>query len=423
MYNPLHQAPIREGRIRHDMRDDDKTRQQLVDQLRELRQRVATLEGVECQRRQTEKELRASEARYRALAESTPDIIYILSRQGRLLYANQAASQCIGRPVATTSWASSSPICFRRKWPRPTRKKSSGSSPPARSWKKTEMFHFGPQEVWLRIHLLPLREESGQTTSVMGVCHNITDRKRAEEAVQQAEVTERRQAEEALRQSERRFRNYFQQGLIGMSVTSVDKRWLEVNDRLCEMLGYCREELLRTTWEAVTHPDDIEENRQMFQTLLAGEIEHFTLNKRFLHKGGSVVHTAIHTRAFRRNDGTVNHIVTLIEDITARKQAEEALVRQYRTLRHLLQSSDHERQLIAYEIHDGLAQQLAAAIMQFQVFKHLKDSSPKEAAKAFEAATTMLQQGHFETRRLITGVGPASRSSMNRASWKPSPTW
>ena len=71
-----------------------------------------------------------------------------------------------------------------------------------------------------------------------------------------------------------------------------------------------------------------------------------------------------------------------------------------------MHSSDHERQLIAYEIHDGLAQQLAGAIMQIQAFAHLKDKHPKEAAKAFEAGLTMLQQGHFEARRLIAGVRP-----------------
>jgi signal transduction histidine kinase len=84
----------------------------------------------------------------------------------------------------------------------------------------------------------------------------------------------------------------------------------------------------------------------------------------------------------------------------------EALHKQYRTLRHLLQSSDHERQTIAYEIHDGLAQYLAGAIMQFQTFDHLKDKKPKLAAKAYDAGTTMLQQGHADARRLIAGVRP-----------------
>lgn len=72
----------------------------------------------------------------------------------------------------------------------------------------------------------------------------------------------------------------------------------------------------------------------------------------------------------------------------------------------MLRASDHERQLIAYDIHDGLAQQLAGAIMQFQTYGHLKRTRPKEAAKAFDAGTTMLHQGHSEARRLISGVRP-----------------
>ena len=98
--------------------------------------------------------------------------------------------------------------------------------------------------------------------------------------------------------------------------------------------------------------------------------------------------------------------MVLIEDITERKRAEEALTKEHRNLKHLLQASDHERQLIAYEIHDGLAQQLAGAIMQFQAFDHLKEKNPKEAANAYHAGLTMLQQGHFEARRLIAGVRP-----------------
>ena len=89
-----------------------------------------------------------------------------------------------------------------------------------------------------------------------------------------------------------------------------------------------------------------------------------------------------------------------------RKRAEETLAREHQTLKHLLQSSDHERQTIAYEIHDGLAQELAGAIMQFQVFDHAKDTKPRDAANAFHAGMTMLQQSHLEARRLISGVRP-----------------
>jgi PAS domain S-box-containing protein len=89
-----------------------------------------------------------------------------------------------------------------------------------------------------------------------------------------------------------------------------------------------------------------------------------------------------------------------------RLQAEQALEREQKTLKHLLRSSDHERQTIAYEIHDGLAQYLAGALMQFEVYDQSKATRPKQAAEAFQAGMTMLRQGHFEARRLISGVRP-----------------
>jgi signal transduction histidine kinase len=99
-------------------------------------------------------------------------------------------------------------------------------------------------------------------------------------------------------------------------------------------------------------------------------------------------------------------VLGLFRDITERKQAQAALERERQTLKHLLQSSEHERQLIAYEIHDGLAQYLAGSLMQFEVYKHFKDTKPEEAARAYEAGMTMLRQGHADARRLIGGVRP-----------------
>ncbi len=87
-------------------------------------------------------------------------------------------------------------------------------------------------------------------------------------------------------------------------------------------------------------------------------------------------------------------------------QGEAALRKELRMLKQLLDASDHERQIIAFEIHDGLAQQLAGAIMQLQTFARLKETDPQGAAEAFDAGMTMLRQGHLEARRLIGGVRP-----------------
>jgi signal transduction histidine kinase len=127
-------------------------------------------------------------------------------------------------------------------------------------------------------------------------------------------------------------------------------------------------------------------------------------NVPMLRKDGSVFFADI--MGNRLTYGGRPCLLGLFRNITERRQAQETLKKERCALRRLLQSSDHERQLIAYEIHDELAQQLTGTMMQFQTYDHWKDKSPKQAAKAYDAGMTMLRQGHFEARRLIAGVRP-----------------
>jgi PAS domain S-box-containing protein len=108
----------------------------------------------------------------------------------------------------------------------------------------------------------------------------------------------------------------------------------------------------------------------------------------------------------RDTQGRPNGIVAVIRDVTERKQAQEALRRERENLWYLLRSSDHERQLIAYEIHDGAAQQVAGALMYLQAYEHWRDQDADRAKEAFESALASLRRGHFEIRRLIGGLRP-----------------
>ena len=93
-------------------------------------------------------------------------------------------------------------------------------------------------------------------------------------------------------------------------------------------------------------------------------------------------------------------------EVQHRRRTEEALRIGRETLKHLLRASDHDRQLIAYDVHDGLAQHLAAAIMQFQAFAASKDREPHRAETAYATGFEMIRQAHAEARRLISGVRP-----------------
>ena len=139
------------------------------------------------------------------------------------------------------------------------------------------------------------------------------------------DITARKRAEDALRASERRFRSYFDLGLVGMATTTPAKGVIEVNDELCKILGYGRDELLTKTWAEMTHPDDLGADVANFDRVLTGEIDGYSMDKRWIRKDGRIVDSVISVKCIRREDGSVDHFVALVHDITARKRAEEAL--------------------------------------------------------------------------------------------------
>jgi PAS domain S-box-containing protein len=156
------------------------------------------------------------------------------------------------------------------------------------------------------------------------------------------EIQSRRESRkkiEALRDSEARFRATFENAAVGIARVAPDGRWLEVNQRLCEIVGYAREELMTKTFGDITHPDDLESDWNQARRLLAGEIENYSMEKRYYHKDGSVVWVNMTVSLARKADGSPDYFVSVVEDISARKRAEEALreseQRFARFMRHL----------------------------------------------------------------------------------------
>ncbi len=354
--------------------------------------RIAAVISDITEQKQAEEALRQSEERYRTLVEASPDAVLMTDLEGHITFASQRAAELhgcegvdelIGRnPLEVIAPEDHSKFLADL---RQILKRGISRNVEYTFVRKDGTRYPGEASG------VVVKDKAGKPMALMALVRDITERKAAEEA---------------LRASEERFRSYFVQGLMGMAVTRPDKQWQEVNDRLCEILGYSRQQLLRMKWTDATHPDDREAGSLLFGRMIAGEIDHYTYEKRFLRKSGEVVYAHVFIRCFRRKDGTVDHILALVEDITGRKAAEESLRHEHRTLKHMLRASDHERRMIAYDIHDGLAQQLAGAIMQFEVFDHLKEAKPKQASDAYHAAMTMLRQGHSDARRLISGVRP-----------------
>jgi PAS domain S-box-containing protein len=155
------------------------------------------------------------------------------------------------------------------------------------------------------------------------------------------DISRRKAADAALKSSEERFRRYFELGLVGMAITSPAKGCVEVNDELCRILGYERSELLRMNWAQLTYPDDLAADNVQFDRVLAGEIDGYTLDKRWIRNDGRVIHTIMAARCVRGGDGRVEYFVGLVQDITQRKRAEEKLAESERRFRLLVESIPH----------------------------------------------------------------------------------
>lgn len=142
-----------------------------------------------------------------------------------------------------------------------------------------------------------------------------------------------------LRESEERFRRYFELGLIGMAITSVDKRFIEVNDEICRILGYERSELLKKNWAELTHSEDLAADIANFNRVTAAESDGYSLDKRFIHKDGHFIYTTISVKCVRHPDGSVAYFVVLLQDITERWRAERALRDSEERYRQLFESN------------------------------------------------------------------------------------
>ena len=162
------------------------------------------------------------------------------------------------------------------------------------------------------------------------------------------DITERKRFETALRESEERFRATFEQAAVGISHVGLDGRWLRVNNRLCEITGYPRDELLAMTFQDLTLPEDLEPDLTLVRESIAGEIDGYHLEKRYVRKGGALIWINLTVSLVRDADtGDPLYFISVVEDITARKSTETQLLLLAESSRVLYPSLVDERTLQA----------------------------------------------------------------------------
>ncbi|MCW5314162.1 PAS domain S-box protein [Nostoc sp. KVJ3] len=224
---------------------------------------------------------------------------------------------------------------------------------------------------WILDRGQALWDENGNVVRMTGTQKDITERKQAEKVLSslleqleskvekrtveltrinqslQAEITERQRIEEALRESEQRFRATFHQAAVGIAHVAIDGRWLLVNQKLCDILGYTPEELQLLTFQDITHPNDLNADLKYINQILADNIQTYSMEKRYLHKDASIVWVNLTVSLMREPNGEPKYFISVVEDISERKAAQ----RDRRRWEEQIQASLSEKEVLLKEIY------------------------------------------------------------------------
>lgn len=255
-------------------------------------------------RKHVEEALRASETELRALFAAMPDVILVLNAEGRYLkiaqtnpsFARLPSPDLIGQTLYDVFAAEQADTYLRQiRQALETRQ----------TIQSENNLVVDGEEVWYSASVSPMTDDT-----VLLVTRDITRRRRMEAALQTSEA---------------RFRSAFDGAATGMALVAPDNRYLRVNDAYCRIVGYSKEELLAMTFTSITHPEDIDTDVSRFHLLLDGEIEHYAVEKRFIHKKGHTVWSLLSVSLVRDPQGQPLYSVSQVQDITERKHAEQEL--------------------------------------------------------------------------------------------------
>jgi PAS domain S-box-containing protein len=255
-----------------------------------------------------------------SVAADLPAPLTVYDANGRLRWANTAArrqypadyQQLLGRPMAELVPEAPQRLDLHERALRgePTRVAAGAATSP------------GTGEVqYFDMEYRGLRGDSGNVDHLL---------------VFATDVTARRQAEARLRESEERFRGAFEFAAIGMALVAPDGRWLRVNRSMCRIVGYTADELLATTFQAITHPDDLETDVSYIAQMLDGSLSNYHMEKRYFHKDGHILWILLSVSLVRDAVGHPLYFVSQIQDITERRQLTDDLRRARADLQAIL---------------------------------------------------------------------------------------
>ena len=278
---------------------------------RRVAERTAKLQTELAARRQIETALRESEERFHSAFRHTPIGMALVNLEGVPFQVNHALCEMLGYTeaelLATNAEVLTHPddIATEREH---ARRLLAGEIESCQFEKR--YLHKQGHVIWASLSASLLRDAAGQPL------HYIS---------QVEDVTERRRLYDQLRDSEQRFSNGFKYAPIGMALVGIDGVVMQVNQALCDMLGYSEAELLARRSFEVTHPDDLTNTIEQLYKMVAGETDTWQLERRYFHKDGHIVWGESSTSMVRDERGNSLYVISQVRDVTEQRLATERL--------------------------------------------------------------------------------------------------
>ena len=285
------------------------------------------------------------------LVENALDLILVVDAETRPLYVNPAHERVLGYTARELGKIRPPDLLHPDDSERVTSEFARVTSEPGSVSRFVEGRYRHKDGSWrwlegIGVNLL----EDPAVNGVLICSRDITGRKEAEEEVRrlnaelekrvaertaqlEATVAELEEKQRALRESEEMFRSSFEGAAVGMAHVGLDGRFLRVNDRLCGIVGYTRDELLMRNFQDITHPDDLEGDLEQARRMLDGETETYSTEKRYVRKDYSQVWVSLKVALMRDASEHPKYFISVVEDITERKKAQ--LVRESLTPREV----------------------------------------------------------------------------------------
>jgi PAS domain S-box-containing protein len=251
--------------------------------------------------------LKESEQRFKDFANLLPQIVYETDLEGKLTFINQQGLEKFG---------------YSRKEFETGLNILRGVAPEDRERAKSILQKIGDDTITGNPEYMALRKDGSKFP--MLVYSGVVKRNGVPMGLRGiiVDISERKTSENILKEKEQKLRLIINKSPVGVSTTDLEGHYIDVNPALCKIIGYPRDEMINKHFNQFAHPDDAEKNRKKFEDLIHGKINYFELEKRYIHKNGSIIYVLIRSQLIHDNLGNPLFQTAIIEDITERKRAE-----------------------------------------------------------------------------------------------------